>query len=200
MQFMADVTRLADSTDSALVVAFRHKTWSTVGLIEGCRSLSPAQLGATVAGTFGSIHRTLQHLVGSDESYLFRLTGVRHFPELHDGDDPAPLAELGERTARAGVGWEELAARPELHGREVVTPDGWRTRAVVLLVQALHHADDHRSQVLTIIGARGFALPGVDISDGFDVWHHGIHTGLMEPVGSARVSSRSSLPRGPRPG
>jgi uncharacterized damage-inducible protein DinB len=179
---MTKVTSPAESTDGALVVAFQHKTWSTIEVLEACRSLTPEQLAAAVPGTYGSIHATLQHLVGSDESYLFKLTGVRHFPELHDENDPPPLPELIERTARAGTGWSDLAARPDQHLREVVTRDGWRTQAVILLVQALHHANEHRSQVLTIIGARGFDLPGIDISEDFDAWHHGIHTGLMVRV------------------
>lgn len=164
--------------DSALVVLFQHKTWATAMLIEACRELSEEQLSATTPGTFGSIHSTLQHLVSSDEGYFNTLTGIRHSEKL--GDDLVSLKELAERVRRLGPHWEALARDAAAHGEEVTTRDGWRTPRVIPLNQAIHHADDHRSQVLTIIGGHGLELPGIDIGQDFDVWHYGISTGLMQ--------------------
>ena len=161
----------------ALVLLFQHKTWATLRLIEACRSLDDAQLAATIPGTFGTIRATLQHLVAADEGYYARLTGERLAARLTDR--PVPLDELAERTRRLGPRWEALAQEPDVASREVVTSDGWRTVGAVLLAQAIHHSDDHRSHVLSIVGASGLALPGLDIGEDLDVWHHAIATGAM---------------------
>jgi hypothetical protein len=41
--------------------------------------------------------------------------------------------------------------------------DGWRMLGAVPLAQAIHHADDHRSHVLSILGARGLEAPDLDV-------------------------------------
>lgn len=145
--------------NGGLVMLFRHKTWATLRLIEHCRGLDDEQLNATIPGTFGSIRATLQHLVGAEEGYFATLTGERLSERLTD--EPVPLEELAERLRRLAPRWEALARDPAVATREVTTRDGWRTIGAVLLAQAIHHADDHRSHVLSTIGARpGSPRPG----------------------------------------
>ncbi len=163
-----------------LLELFRHKTWATATLIEACARLDDAQLDATAPGTFGTIRDTLHHLVGADEGYLFQVTGVRVPDPLRDSR--VPLADLAQRIRRTGEHWEAAARDPQIGGREVVTSDGWRTPVVIPMAQAIHHADDHRAHVLTILGANGIELPGIEIGEDLDVWHHGIATGLMREV------------------
>jgi hypothetical protein len=40
------------------------------------------------------------------------------------------------------------------------------------------------THVLSVIGAGGLDLPGVDIGQDLDVWHYGIATGLLRQVAS----------------
>jgi len=49
------------------------------------------------------------------------------------------------------------------------------------MAQAIHHADDHRSHVLSILGARGLAVPE---PNGLDVWGYAEAQGQMQPVAS----------------
>ena len=51
----------------------RHDVWATGKLIAYCRGLTDAQLALTAPGTFGTVRRTLQHIVGADEDYLKKL-------------------------------------------------------------------------------------------------------------------------------
>lgn len=169
--------------NGALVTLLQHKAWATLKLIEHCRDLSGEQLAATVPGTFGSIHATLQHLVGADEGYFGVLTGERPQQRL-TRDELVPLAELEDRFRRLAPRWEELARDPDVHSRELSTRDGWRVLGSVVLAQSVHHADDHRSHILTIIGTLGIDLPGLDIDDDLDVWHHAIATGTMQKLES----------------
>ena len=158
--------------NGTLLELYHHKTWATLRLIEHCQSLDDDHLDATISGTFGSIRDTLRHLVDSEEGYFFTLTGERLSEPLPDG--PVPLDELAERIRRLGPRWELLAQDTEVPGREVTLGEGWRTLGAILMAQAIHHADDHRSQVLSILGARGLEIPELD------VWHYAESAGLLQ--------------------
>ena len=163
----------------ALLELYRHKTWATLRLIEYCQGLADEHLDATIPGTFGTIRETLRHLVGSEEGYFRLVTGERLSEPLPDG--PISLDELAERIRRLGPRWELLAQDPDVPGREVTSSDGWRMPAAVPMAQAIHHADDHRSHVLSILGARGLEVPE---PNGLDVWGYAEAEGLMQPVAS----------------
>jgi uncharacterized damage-inducible protein DinB len=161
----------------ALLELYRHTTWATLRLIEHCQALDPGLLDAAHPGTYGTISDTLRHLVASEERYHWTITGQRLSDPLPDG--PVPLDELAERIRRLGPRWEELAQDAEAAGRELVTFDNFRVAAVVPMAQAIHHADDHRSQILSILGARGLEVPELS------VWDFALATGRMRPVETA---------------
>lgn len=144
--------------NGALIQLHRHKAWATLSLIEHCQRLDAEHLDAPMPGTYGTLRDTLTHLVSSDEDYLRQLTGA-HEPE------PAVIAfeELAERFRRAVPRWEELAADAEFQAREITASDGWRFPAAILMAQAVQHADEHRTQVLSILGARGLSGPRSDV-------------------------------------
>ncbi|HLZ08179.1 MAG TPA: DinB family protein [Chloroflexota bacterium] len=167
--------------NDALLELYRHKTWATLRLIDHCQGLDDAHLDATIPGTFGTIRETLHHLVRSEEGYFFTVTGERLSEPLADvgnlGDGPpAPLGELAERLRRLGPRWENLATDTDADQGEVTTRDGWRMHRVVPMAQAIHHADDHRSHVLSILGACGLEVPDLD------VWSYAESAGLMWEV------------------
>ena len=166
-----------------LLELYRHKTWATLRLIEYCQDLADEHLDATMPGTFGTIRETLRHLVDAEEGYFRLVTGERLSEPLPDG--PVPLDELAQRIRRLGPRWELLAQNTEAPGREVTTSDGWRVPGAVPMAQAIHHADDHRSQVLSILGARGLEVPE---PNGLDVWGYAEALGQMQPVASGNLT------------
>jgi uncharacterized damage-inducible protein DinB len=168
--------------NEVLVELFRHKTWATLLLIEACQGLDDEALDATTPGTYGTIHDTLHHLVGADQSYLATVTG--EVPADPLPDEHVSLETLAGLTRQLGPRWQALARDPEIGGREVITGDGWRTPVAIPMAQAVHHAECHRGHVLSVLGAHGIEIPGLDIGEDLDVWHHGIATGLMQEVGA----------------
>jgi uncharacterized damage-inducible protein DinB len=170
---------------NALLELYRHKTWATLRLIEHCQRLDDKDLDATIPGTYGTIRDTLRHLVDSEEGYYSILTRKR-FPTKEVAAvfsrpgalpaGPAGLGELADRIRRLGPGWESLAEDAELPDREVTTTDGFRLPGAVPMAQAIHHADDHRSHVLSILGARGLEVPLLD------VWDYAESAGLMQEL------------------
>ncbi len=164
--------------NEVLLELYRHKTWATLRLIEHCQSLDDEHLDATIPGTFGTIRDTLRHLVRSEEGYFWTVTRERLSEPLPDG--PVTLEELAERIRRLGPRWEILAQDPDAPSREVTTRDGWRMPGAVPMAQAIHHADDHRSHILSILGARGLAVPDLD------VWSYAESVDLMlEPLANS---------------
>lgn len=158
----------------ALLTLYRHKTWATLRLIDYCRGIDAEHLDATIPGTYGTIRETLRHLVEAEEGYFHRVTGERLSERLPEG--PVALDELAERIRRMGPRWEALAGDGDLPSREVVTSDGWRVPAAIPMAQAVHHADDHRSHVMSILGARGLDVPE---PNGLDLWGYAEETGIM---------------------
>jgi uncharacterized damage-inducible protein DinB len=163
--------------NDALTELFRHKTWATLLLIEALQRMDDEVLDLTTPGTYGTIRATLHHLVAADESYLATATGERPDHPLPAGE--VPLETLAALTRKLGPRWEAVAGDPGIARRELTTGDGWRTTAAIPIAQAIHHAECHRSHVLSILGAHGLALPGLDIGEDLDVWHHAIAEGLM---------------------
>jgi hypothetical protein len=62
---------------------------------------------------------------------------------------------------------------PTAPDREVENRWGFAL-GVAPLAQSIHHADDHRTQVLSILGSRGLDVPELD------VWAYGAEQGYVQ--------------------
>ncbi len=155
-------------TTSVLLELLHHKTWATLRLIEYCQSLAPEHLDASVPGTYGSIRETLRHLLRADESYFKSVTGEN----LGDFPAEAGLGALADRFRGLAKRWENVIGDPSAAERETENRRGF-AKGVAPLAQSIHHADDHRTQVLTIIGARGLEVPDLDM------WAYGAEAGYV---------------------
>jgi uncharacterized damage-inducible protein DinB len=166
--------------DELLIEAFRYNRRANLHLLDVCAKLSEEQLQLTAPGTYGTIAATLLHLFSAEQRYLRRLTpGTK--PDINERDATAPsLAKLRENAVRSGDMLIEAAGR--------ITPDGtideerdgkaMRLHLGVVLVQAMHHGNDHRTHICTILGAHN--IPYGDM----DVWAYGEATGGIVSVPS----------------
>ncbi|MEK7861678.1 MAG: DinB family protein [Chloroflexota bacterium] len=168
-------------TDRILLTAVRHNTWANLELLAFCATLTTEQLAWTTAGTYGTLHSTLHHIVGAEHGYLFGLTGQRPPIEAERGgramtpDWQAPIAELIERARSNGERMETVLASDLDPARMIKRPSGAIAAAAVITAQYLHHGSDHRAHVGTILGANGVAGPNLD------VWAFGRTTGDVIP-------------------
>jgi uncharacterized damage-inducible protein DinB len=150
-----------------LIEIFRHNRWANLRLFDWCAGLDDDLLDASAPGTYGTAGSTLVHLVGAEERYIEYLTGELMPDERRlDPDGPFPgLAALRERVSASGECLVELAAStPDAHVLVGTRLDGtpYRIRATTLLVQAIHHAAEHRTHVMTVISQHGIDAPETD--------------------------------------
>jgi uncharacterized damage-inducible protein DinB len=174
--------RTSDVALDHLRTIFGHHGWATLALIDVCLRLSPEQLELSAPGTFGSIHATLTHLVRADGRYQSRFTGE---PRQPHGDRLPSLAELRADAERRAAGWRELLDRvDELDARIPADPDEVppypeiEHAAGLMLVQAIHHGNEHRAHVCTVLGVHGLDSP--ELSG----WEYVrlVHEGLITPL------------------
>lgn len=151
---------------SVLDDAFERHTWATVRLLEHLETLDVDDLERISPGTYGTIAATLTHLVDADDRYLQRLEQ----PDLppYAESPPQPLDVLRSRVEGNDGRWRGALGRlaeGTLHAR---IPDdriagGLDPAETLLLLQALHHGDDHRAQICTTLGAAALAVPDLDV-------------------------------------
>lgn len=155
------------SLDHPAVFA-RYNRWANARLFDACGALEDAAYMASRPSFFGSIHRTLNHILVADRIWLGRLVGAP--PDL------ALDAELhGDRAS--------LQRAREAFDRELLThcdglAEGWREASLIYansrgesfetpLVQVywhlFNHQTHHRGQVHGLLSHAGAEPPPLDL-------------------------------------
>ena len=148
----------------SLIELFKHNAWATQRLFDACAGLSDTQLDATAGGTFGTVRDTLMHLVGAQERFVTALAGNGPVHVIREREPFPGVSELGDAARTSGDALVELAARAQ-SGATVTTT--WRGEEFtlpvwLLLLQAVTHATEHRTQVAAILTQQGIQPPGMD--------------------------------------
>ncbi|HJX68254.1 MAG TPA: DinB family protein [Candidatus Limnocylindrales bacterium] len=145
--------------------AFQHHTWATEQLIRHLHGLPEEALTASAAGVYGEVLATLSHMLEADARYLRYLEGP--VPPSRTGPDPVhSLDELAEMLRDQAVRWRVVLSRL---GELDVTLPARRERPEfphatnLMVVQALHHGNDHRTQICTVLSVNGYAAPDLDV-------------------------------------
>ncbi|MBE3558184.1 MAG: DinB family protein [Ktedonobacteraceae bacterium] len=140
---------------------FKYNLWANLRLLDACRHLSDAQLDATTPGTYGSVRETLMHLFASEEGYVQDITGTAPTPPLKKFTTFAGFDELRRRAERSGRELIAIAEQRDL-SQILLLPESYEAPAIVVAIQAINHAIDHRSQIATILSQQGIEPPELD--------------------------------------
>ncbi|MEM7332941.1 MAG: DinB family protein [Chloroflexota bacterium] len=147
-------------TTKQLDKMFEYNLWANTQLIQLCGTLSDEQLSVEMKGVFGQIHPTLVHLIRAEAGYINRLVGAWVFTDdvvweetsMHD------LLKLAEKSGQKLV---EIASQTDptaIHNVEVNgNPFHFYNWTVVL--QALYHGIEHRTQVKMMLTQLGVEHP-----------------------------------------
>src|SRR5437868_5252383 len=130
---------------------FKYNLWANLRLLDACAGLTDAQLDATMIGMFGSVRETLMHLFASEEGYARSLTGTSPTPQLKELTNFPGLDLLRQRAESSGEALIKVAGQGDLS--RVLHLDGgtYDAPAIIVVIQAIDHAIDHRSQIATLL-------------------------------------------------
>lgn len=144
-------------------------------LLRVCGTLSDEQLNATIDGTYGSIIDTLRHVVTGESRYCARVTGEDARIEA-----ATTVAGLMDQAATLASRWERYLTGPVDADRTIVVewPNGTRYEVPdgIHLAQSLHHGNEHRAQICTILTSIGVGAPSLG------VWDYAEAAGRMRPA------------------
>ena len=151
--------------DVLLGEMFRHNAWATQKLLEHCAGLPAEDLEKTAPGTYGSIIATLRHISGAEERYLHRAEGTPRREEVMEKAELG-LDDLRREAAGRAERWQRFLATDPDPDRVFLAkrPDGTEVglKLRTLVVQAIHHGNDHRTHVCTVLGSLGLPVPDLD--------------------------------------
>jgi len=162
-----------------LLRQMQHGVWANEKLLERCRALTDQQLKLTAPGTYGTIRKTLAHIVASEEGYLVRLLGsLLHEPPLRE-QDLATLDGIATHITHVSSAVERLFAKGSPDPDRVIgdTPlrragaPRFEMAAWAPATQFVYHGIDHRSQIDTILSTHG--LETLDLQ----VWPYAMELG-----------------------
>lgn len=149
---------------TALTELYRHHRWANLRLLDHCASLDLSLLAATSLGTYGRVDTTLWHIVGGEEGYVRHLGGQVREPTLYEIGEFTDIPDLKERAATNGDQLIAIAdaAQPD----EIITgtfrDQPYTMPKVVLLMQAINHATEHRAHIITTLSQHGIAPLDLD--------------------------------------
>jgi uncharacterized damage-inducible protein DinB len=160
---------------SVLAKLFEHNAWANLKLLDFCEGLNDEQLDATAIGCFGSIRDTLLHIAGAEVSYVNRVNGKLPAKPLLADQFPG-FDVLKDALRWASDELLELArsAREETGVRQRPPRQRIEYKLTSLIVQAINHSTEHRTQISAIITQLGMEPP--DLSG----WNY------MEEMGELR--------------
>ncbi len=143
---------------------FKYNLWANLRVLDACAQLSDAQLDATMRGTFGSVRETLMHMFASEEGYAQRwhFTGASLTPRLKELTAFPGFDELRRRAEKSGKELIAVAEQEELNRILYLDEGTYEASVIIVLIQAINHGIDHRSQIGTLLSQQDIELPDLD--------------------------------------
>ena len=147
----------------------RNNAWANHRLHAACALLNDAELKAGRSGFFGSIHRTLNHILIVDWYYIDALERGGRGPALYA--DPEPYEHLAKLTAAQQVSDRRLLAYSEAltdatlgASIELEREGGARhpERVSSVLAHLFQHQIHHRGQAHAMLAGTRVAPPQLD--------------------------------------
>jgi uncharacterized damage-inducible protein DinB len=158
-------------SSSGLPAFFRFNLWANMRTLDACAQLSDEQLDMSIAGTYGSIRDTLMHLFAAEEGYAVHFTGTPPDPRLRDLTTFAGFDELRRRAHMSGNELIAIAEHGDINQIFHLDDETYAVPAIIVLIQAINHGDDHRSQIATLLSQQGIEPPDIDAWSYNDAQH-----------------------------
>jgi len=149
--------------EPTLVEFIGYNTWANQQVLAVCLTLSESQVSTPIPGEYGSIHRTVGHMLFAEADYLKRITGAAPQPPFIWEEGPS-LAELAAFAGQVGAAFLEVVQRvpPTQIVYEEEEGKFLDYQAGQLYMQVINHGVEHRTNITTYLSSQGVAVPEVD--------------------------------------
>jgi len=141
---------------------FQYNLWANLRLLDECASLTDEQLDFSIVGVHGSVRQTLMHLFSSEEGYAGHCTGTYPTLRLKEADNFPGFDELRRRAEWSGKELITFAEQGDVNRMLHLDGGTYDASVMIVMIQAINHAIDHRSQIATLLSQQGIELPGLD--------------------------------------
>jgi uncharacterized damage-inducible protein DinB len=146
-----------------VLALFRRNSWATEHLLKFCEG-RPEVTAPADTDVYGGIEALFNHIVGAETGYFRLVTGDLPNDRVRESN-PRPLPDLLEPARWVAERWPAalLGERdpekilPYQRGDDAEVMPDW-----LPLVQTVHHGDDHRTQIATLLGRHGIEGPELD--------------------------------------
>ena len=151
-----------------LPLLVRYKSWADRLMHDRVAALEPGVADAQRPIIFGSIRRTLSHVLAMDQVWRAHLEGVPHHLTSRNPSECPPLEDISAGQAASN---EWLVAYVEALGHREIDPvsftfigggDGRMTRGEIIL-HMVNHSTYHRGHVADMIYNSGHQPPTTDL-------------------------------------
>jgi uncharacterized damage-inducible protein DinB len=147
-----------------LAEMFRYNTWANRELFEACRSLTEEQLDKQIQGISGSVRELLMHIAGGQQTFILRTKGRQREGELGRQSDWPGIERVIHIVASTSE--ELIAIADQLKEDEEVglsyQGKTYRYPKRFLLVHAMEHSAEHRTEVKIALSQLGNETPDLD--------------------------------------
>lgn len=146
--------------------SLRHMAWANQKVYEAVMKLPDEALGSYIVNPEWTANKILRHICGGATWYVFRLEieDWRDIPKINTMAEVKGLAEmLADLDSKlvSAVNQSEREIDTVVEGKNV------RVWASTVLSQAIHHADEHRAQLIDALEYKGYNPINLD---DIDLW------------------------------
>jgi uncharacterized damage-inducible protein DinB len=147
----------------------RYNHWANQPLFDACRALADETYRADRGAFFGSIHRTLNHILVGDRAWLGRLEGIdrgiRSLDQILYDDLPDLTVARTEEDARIiafvdGLDPERLE-EPLVY--RTIAGEAQETAIGLVVLHMINHATHHRGQIHCMLSQIPTDPPPLDL-------------------------------------
>ena len=165
--------------EPTLVELVRYNQWANEQVLTICIGLERDKVSTPIPGAYGSIHRTLGHMLYAEADYIGRITGTQPQPPFKWEEGPS-LEQLRDFATQVGQAFLDVIERVPptqiVHEEENGLFIDYHARQ--LYMQLVIHGIEHRTNVTTQLATLVLALPSLD---GWgNLFAHGDPFGLRE--------------------
>ena len=156
--------------------SLRHMAWANQAVFHEVSKLPVAALDVYLSNPKWTVKEILHHICDGATWYLHRLE-IEHWQEIPEVNSASDVVKLGELIAEFD---QKLISASNQDDRELTYKFEDKDKTVVrwfstILTQAVHHATEHRAQLVDALDFHSYRTINLDNLDlwGFDMFERG---------------------------